>query len=153
MDNNLPTSKDQQDQVDIELQKARLKAKQQRRDAIGQLLDQATDVLSDVLNDSNSSKREKIEAASLAVNLYVQQENGERQDAALEIQKKRLELEEKKLSMPGGPLFNQTNVYLPGQQPTTDPQLLEIERQALLARKQAQDALLSSYLPPKKEQQ
>lgn len=148
--NNFPVSNSDKDSVQIELEKARNEAKQQRRDAIGDLLDKATDVLSDVLDDPNSSKREKIEAASLAVNLYVQQENGERQDTALEIQKKRLELEEKKLSIPGGPLFQQNNVYLPGQQPT-DPQLLAIERDALLKRKQTQDAILSSYLPVEKD--
>lgn len=141
-DPTLPTNPNQ---IDIELAKAKTEVKQKRVQAIGDLLDKATDVLYDVLDSPTTNQRAKIEAASLAVNLYIQQENADRQDKALDIQQKRLELEEKKLVLPGGPLFQQNNLYVANQQPT-DPQLLEIERQALLDRKKAQDALLGSYL-------
>lgn len=143
-DSTLPSNPGQ---IDIELAKAKAEVKQKRVQAIGELLDKATDVLYDVLDNPTTNPRAKLEAASLAVNLYVQQENADRQDKALDIQQKRLELEEKKLALPGGALFQQNNLYVGDRQPT-DPQLLEIERQALLDRKRAQDALLGSYLKP-----
>ena len=136
------------DSVDAALQKAKLEAKRQRIDKIGGLIDKAVDVLNEVLDDSSvGNTRYRMEAASLAVTLYTQQDNGERQDKALELQERRLDLEEAKLKMPGGPLFQQTNVYLDPQVPR-DPQLLEIEKEALLKRKQAQAAILNSYLSP-----
>ena len=116
-DSTLPSNPGQ---LDIELAKAKAEVKQKRVQAIGELLDKATDVLYDVLDNPTTNPRAKLEAASLAVNLYIQQENADRQDK---------------------------NLYVGDRQPT-DPQLLEIERQALLDRKRAQDALLGSYLKP-----
>ena len=153
IDPNLPAT---QDDVQLELAKAKLEVKQQRATAIGNLLDKATAVLSDVLDNPNTPSRTKLDAAGLAVNLYIQQENAERQDKSLELQQKRLEIEEQKLRLPGGSLFQQNNVYLNGSAPSSvpvDPQLAEIERQALLERKRTQDAILKSYIPKRDEDQ
>ncbi|MCM1322998.1 MAG: hypothetical protein NC218_02330 [Acetobacter sp.] len=139
------------DQVEVELEKAKLLAKKQRAVTIGSLLDKSAEVLEECLDDdtpANAGRR--MRAAEVAINLYIQQESMERQDRALDIQAKRLELEEAKLALPGGPLFTQNNVYLQGGAPPQQgEQLSDEEKQAqLLARKQAQDALLKQYLPP-----
>ena len=129
------------DSVDAKLETAKLEARRQRVSRIGNLLDQAAGVLEDMMQAENPMVR--MRAAETAVNLYIQQENGERQDKMLEVQQRRLALEEAKLQLPGAQ-FNQTNVYLNGPQTPEEKEKAEAE---LLARKQAQDKLLASYLP------
>ena len=141
------------DEVSAEIEKAKLAAKQQRQQAISGLLDQATGVLSEMLDKTDRDHESmRMRAAELAINLYVQQESGERQDRSLDLQQKRLDVEVAKLSRPGQPLFQQNNLYLDGsvdatQQPMT-PQQREEDEARRLARKRAQNALLATYLPP-----
>ena len=147
------------DEIDAELQKAKLKAKRERQASIGRLLDQATEVLGGILETTDEAHQgARMRAAEVAVNLYVQSENGDRQDRMLDTQERRLVIEEAKLSKPGGPMFNQqNNVYINGA--TAPQQGQEIHEEtpeekaaALLARKKMQDMLLSSYLEPQKQQ-
>lgn len=141
------------DEVSAEIEKAKLAAKQQRQQAISGLLDQATDVLSEMLNKTDRDHESmRMRAAELAINLYVQQESGERQDRSLDLQQKRLDVEVAKLSKPGQPLFQQNNLYLEGtadgsQQPMASANSAEDEAKRI-ARKKAQNALLATYLPP-----
>lgn len=137
------------DEVQKALEEAQIKAKQERRVAIGSLLDKATEVLSSVLETTDASMANaRMRAAEVAINLYVQQDNGERQDKALELQQRRLELEEEKLRKPGGILFNQNNLYLQGNVSQQENDT-EKRAQELLERKQYTDQLLQSYLPSK----
>lgn len=139
------------DQVSAELEKAKLRAKQERHATIGNLLDQATEVLSDILDSTDGSlTNQRMRAAEIAVNLYIQQENGDRQDRTLDLQQKRLDVEIAKLSQPGQPLFQQNNVYVQGGEASVNPVASTQEQQdQLYARKKAQDALLATYLPKK----
>lgn len=140
-----------QDEIEIELEKARLAAKRERQIAIGSLLDKATGVLSDVLDNTDPANAiARLRAAEVAVNLYVQQDNGERQDRALLLQQRRLDMEERKLALPGGPLFQQNIVHIGEGQKSQEQ--IDTEKQMLLARKQAQDAILASYLPSNNEE-
>ncbi len=138
------------DQIQIELERARLKAKEQRAVTIGSLLDKAAEVLSGVLDSTDPNMaNQRMRAAEVSINLYIQQDNGERQERALQLQEHRLQLEEEKLRQPGGPLFQQNNVYVQGGQAPQQIESSEEAQQRLLARKRAQDELLASYLPQK----
>lgn len=142
------------DEVSAEIEKAKLAAKQQRQQAISSLLDQATDVLSEMLSTTDRDHESaRMRAAELAINLYVQQESGERQDRSLDLQQKRLDVEVAKLSRPGQPLFQQNNLYLdnngvPSPNVPKTPEEKQRDQDLLLARKRAQNALLATYLPP-----
>lgn len=147
-----------EDPIQAELEKAKLRAKQERRNSIGNLLDKATGVLSDILDSTEpKSANQRLRAAEVAVNLYIQQESGERQDRTLELQERRLDIETAKLSLPGQPLFQQNNLIVNGQQSAGQqaPEDAERARAELYARKKAQAALLETFLPPdiKKENQ
>lgn len=149
---------DVQDQVDVALQKAKLQAKRERQASIGRLLDQATEVLGGILETTDEAHQgARMRAAEVAVNLYVQSENGDRQDRMLDIQERRLVIEEAKLSQPGGAMFNQQNNFYLGNQRQQGEEIKEEtpeeKAKALLARKKMQDMLLSSYLPPKQQEQ
>ena len=139
------------DEIELALQKAELKAQRERNTKIGTLLDKATDVLSSVLDsDDPNMANARMRAAEVAINLYVQQDNGQRQERALRLQQRRLDLEEEKMRQPGGALYQQNNVYINGQ-PQGQVGTSEEEQARLLARKRAADDLLATYLPPKKE--
>lgn len=135
-------------QVELELEKAKIEAKRQRETTIGSLLDKAADVLSGVLDSTDAAMAgQRLRAAEVAINLYIQQDNGARQDRALELQQKRLKLEEEKLRQPGGPLFQQNNLYVQGGASQQAVPASTTEQEMLLARKQAQDAVLAQFLP------
>ena len=145
------------DDVDAALQKAKLEAKRERQASIGRLLDQATEVLGGILETTDEAHQgARMRAAEVAVNLYVQSENGDRQDRMLEIQERRLAIEEAKLSQPGGPMFNQQNNFYLGNQKQQGEEVKEEtpeeKAQALLARKKMQEMLLSSFLEPARDQ-
>ena len=135
--------------IDIVLSDAKKAVKQARAEKIGTLLDQASDVLSAVLSTKEESKESaRMRAAELAINLYTSQESAERADRQLEVQAKRLEIEEKKIGM-NTLLLQQNNIY---QQTTEAPKdlvrteegsIVDIE---LLARKKAMQMLLDSQL-------
>lgn len=128
------------DQVELQLKKAQLEAKRERRVAIGSLLDKATDVLSDVLDTTDQAHENmRLRAAEVAINLYVQQDNSDRQDRALDLQEKRLDIEEKKLGV--GVFNQQNNIFLPGS-----PEEKEQKARELLERKKVTDKLLESFL-------
>ena len=138
-----PTS---QDPVQLEVQKAQLEARQQRQVKITALLGQAADVLKQEL-DMHTSAIEKHKAVELAIDLYDVAAKAELTSQKLEIEREKIELEKAKLSVapPTSPFLQQNNVYF-SNQPTQE------EQQELLERKQAQNAILESFLPKKPQE-
>ena len=131
-----------QDPVQLEIQKAQLEARQQRQVKITALLGQAADVLKQEL-DMHTSAIEKHKAVELAIDLYDVAARTELTSQKLELERDKLEFEKAKLSAPPiSPFVQQNNVYF-SNQPTQEQQ------QELLERKQAQNALLESFLPKK----
>lgn len=134
------------DVVSAALDDALVSVKRARTTKIGALLDSAALVLEQALSVPDVPPLLKLHAVEVVVDLYNAQENHVRQDAELKLSQQRLELERQKLLAPGGPLFQlqQNNLYVS----TNAPQALskEAEKQLLLQRKQAQDAVLDSYL-------
>lgn len=134
-----------QDPVQLEVQKAQLEARQQRQVKITALLGQAADVLKQEL-DMHTSAIEKHKAVELAIDLYDVAAKAELTSQKLEIERDKLELEKAKLSAPPtSPFLQQNNVYF-SNQPTQE------EQQELLERKQAQNAILESFLPKKPQE-
>lgn len=129
----------EQDAIQRELELARKAAKEQRRAAIGDLLTKAVDVLSDTMTSEKAPEDVKLRAAEVAVNLYTQTENAERQDKALELQEKRIDLESRKVA--AQPLIQQNNLTI-----ATSPEDAQLQRKLLTDRQQAQDAILSQYI-------
>lgn len=135
-----------QDPVQLEVQKAQLEARQQRQVKITALLGQAADVLKQEL-DMHTSAIEKHKAVELAIDLYDVAAKAELTNQKLEIEREKIELEKAKLSAvpPTSPFLQQNNVYF-SNQPTQEQQ------QELLERKQAQNAILESFLPKKPQE-
>lgn len=135
-----------QDPVQLEVQKAQLEARQQRQVKITALLGQAADVLKQEL-DMHTSAVEKHRAVELAIDLYDVAAKAELTSQKLELEREKLELERSKLSTtpPTPPFLQQNNVYF-SNQPTPEQQ------QELLERKQAQNAILESFLPKKPQE-
>ena len=135
-----------QDPVQLEVQKAQLEARQQRQVKITALLGQAADVLKQEL-DMHTSAVEKHKAVELAIDLYDVAAKAELTSQKLELEREKLELERAKLSTapPTPPFLQQNNVYF-SNQPTPEQQ------QELLERKQAQNAILESFLPKKPQE-
>ena len=136
-----------QDPVQLEIQKAQLEARQQRQVKITALLGQAADVLKQEL-DMHTSAIEKHKAVELAIDLYDVAARAELTNQKLEIEREKIELEKAKLSTTPltPPFLQQNNVYF-SNQPTQEQQ------QELLERKQAQNAILESFLPKKTQEQ
>lgn len=137
----------QQDPVLAEIERQRLIAKRQRQSKIGSLLDTASEVLDDVMKGDKTDEELKLRAAEAAIKLYTEQGKIDVAEDTIRVKERQLELERQKLAAPGGPLYQQNNVYITGPQQT--PQEVTDDQQALLLRKQAQDALLQSFLPQK----
>lgn len=134
-----------QDPVQLEIQKAQLEARQQRQVKITALLGQAADVLKQEL-DMHTSAIEKHKAVELAIDLYDVAAKAELTSQKLELERDKLEFEKAKLSAPPtSPFLQQNNVYF-SNQPTQEQQ------QELLERKQAQNAILESFLPKKPQE-
>lgn len=152
MANNQPTVQNQNqvktiDPVDKALSEAMIQVRRDRTKKIGLLLDKATDVLSAVLDtDDTLHENMRMRAAELTIGLYTAQESSERADKQLEIQSRRLEVEEKKIGV-NTLLLQQNNIY-PAAPPKTlvqqsDGSVVDVD---LLARKKAQQMLLDSQL-------
>lgn len=98
--------------TEILFAEAKIKEQEKRHDALNNLFDQATEVLSDAISDTRTTAAEKIFPAKLAIDTYLAKEKLLREDARyelekskLEVDKERLKLERDKLSAPGGPLY------------------------------------------------
>ena len=90
---------------------------------------------------------EKHKAVELAIDLYDVAARTELTSQKLELERDKLEFEKAKLSAPPtSPFLQQNNVYF-SNQPTQEQQ------QELLERKQAQNAILESFLPKKPQEQ
>lgn len=137
-----------QDPVIAAIERERLIAKRQRQSSVGALLDKAAQVLTDVLDTTDAANAEmRMRAAETAVKLYTEQGKLDVADETLRLKEQQLELERQKLSAPGGPLFQQNNLYIGGQPAPAAVGTTDDEQAALLLRKKAQDAVLQSFLP------
>lgn len=136
---NLPIV--EEDIVKTAIENATLEVRRQRIRSIGSLLDTASEVLRQSLED-NRPAAAKLRSIELAIDLYNSQEDQVRKDKELQLRQQQLELEHQKLLAPGGPLFQQNNLYNTYRimNPTA------VEQEMLLDRKRAQDAVLSAYL-------
>ncbi len=134
----------EEDAVEAALVKAQKKIREERTSRIGDLLDTASGVLMEHL-ESDKRPEDKLYAVQIAIGLYTTQEDNNRQDRRLALQEQQLLLERAKLSQPGGPLY-QSNTMIINEAPQTEEEK-KIKAEMLLQRKQAQDNLLSSFLP------
>lgn len=135
-----------QDPVQLAIKKAQTEARNQRQVKISALLGQAADVLKQEL-DMHTSAVEKHKAVELAIDLYDVAAKAELTSQKLELEQEKLEFEKAKLAaIPANlPFLQQNNVYF-SNQPTQEQQ------QELLERKQAQNAILESFLPKKPQE-
>lgn len=131
----------QTDQVQTDLSpvfdQAALEAQKKRHESIGTLFDKASEVISNYLGDPNIESVAKMLPAKLALDLYTAQEKFKREDDRIEIERRKLVIEEKKAnipSLPGG-TFNQQNNFISA----SPADMAELKKK--------QDQLLASFRP------
>lgn len=125
------------DQAELELQR-------QRHKTIGTLFDRAATVIETYLEDPNTDLSAKMFPAKLATDIFMAQEKFKREDERIELEKRKISLEEVKVQKAVNINLNQQNNYnFPPPQPGQPP----VDLNAL---KKKQDAMLASYLPPPK---
>ena len=122
------------DPVEAEFDKAQKQLQAERHSRIGRLFDKAADVLEGYLNDSEVGLAEKMFPAKLVADIYVSEEKFKREDARLELESRKIALEEAKLP-PGPQIAIQQNTYI------------NESRVNLAELKKKQEALLSGFLP------
>lgn len=144
--NQAPVPSAEQDPVQLAIKQAQMEAREQRQVKISALLSQAADVLKQEL-DMHTSAVEKHRAVELAIDLYDVAAKAELTSQKLELEREKIEIERSKFSAPPltPPFLQQNNVYF-SNQPTPEQQ------QELLERKQAQNAILESFLPKKPQE-
>lgn len=124
--------------------KASIEAQQRRHESIGYLFDKASTLLETILDDPSVEASAKLFPVRLAMDIYTTKEKFVREDERIDLEKRRLAIEEKKAGMsqiPPGSTFNQQNnfINLP-----SDGQPQKIDLNNL---KKRQEELLSSFLP------
>lgn len=85
---------------------AKIEAQAERHKAIDSVLDKAMTIVERVLDDESVADANKLFPAKLVIDTYLTKEKFSREDAKLELEKKKLMIETAKLSVPGGPLHN-----------------------------------------------
>ena len=115
--------------------KAALESQLRRHQNINNLFEKAVMVIDGYLDDTNIESVSKMLPAKMALDLYTTQEKFKREDARIEIEKRKLAIEEKKANIPplSGATINQNNINI-----STSP-----EEMAKLKKKQ--DELLASF--------
>lgn len=146
-----PLSEKEIDPIEKAIIESKKKIKAEREAAIASLLDKATGVLSEVLDsDDPDLMPRRFRAAELAIALYSSNESSIRADKQLELQTKRLEIEQAKMGM--NTLLLQQNNYYPSPQSeppsktlvqNSDGSIVDVD---LLARKKAQQMLLDAQI-------
>lgn len=119
-----------------------------RHKSIGSLFDKAAEVIENYLDDPNTDLVSKMFPARLAADIYLAQEKFKREDEKIEIEKRRLVLDELKSGkqIPPGSKFIQNNNYY-----SSSPQTEKSNPVDIAELKKRQEELLSSYLPNQKE--
>ena len=136
--------------VELALLEADKKLKKDRSKRIGELLDKAVAVVSNVLDTDNvEGESMRMRAAELTIGLYTAEQTAERADRQLDIQAKRLEIEEKKVGI--NTLLLQQNIYNGDTGREVEKSLVQQEDGSvvdinLLARKKAQQMILDAQL-------
>lgn len=122
------------DPIEAEFDKAQKQLQSERHSRIGRLFDKAADVLEVYLGDPEVGLAEKMFPAKLVADIYVSEEKFKREDARLELESRKVALEEAKLP-PGPQIAIQQNTYI------------NESRVNLAELKKKQEALLSGFLP------
>lgn len=137
--------KNEIDPIQAEMDRIEAEAAKSRHNSIERLFDKAANVLENCLDDQNIDSSAKMFPAKLAADIYMAQEKFKREDERLEIEKRKVTIEEIKIAQ-SQPLINivgqQNNYISPGEQ--------KID---LLDLKKKQEALLNTYLPPVKSEE
>lgn len=139
---NLPVKKEESALSTFD--EASIEAEKNRHQMTYSLFDKAAKVLEGYLEDPSIDSAAKMFPAKLAIDIYTSQEKFKREDQKLDIERRRLSLEEEKLRRtPSNLNFNQQNNYFSGSpQPQPVPSGVD-----LTELKKRQDELLNSYLP------
>lgn len=141
--------------VELALLEADKKLKKDRSKRIGELLDKAVAVVSNVLDTDNvEGESMRMRAAELTIGLYTAEQTAERADRQLDIQAKRLEIEERKVGI--NTLLLQQNIYNGDTGREVEKNLVQQDDGSvvdvnLLARKKAQQMILDAQLDIVKE--
>jgi hypothetical protein len=121
---------------------AELENQKKRHKSIGTLFDKAAEVIENYLDDPNTDLVAKMFPARLAADLYLAQEKFKREDEKIEIEKRKLVLDEIKSGkpLPPGSKFIQNNNYyqVPPQQQSQPVDIGDLKKR--------QEELLSGYL-------
>lgn len=122
---------------------AELENQRKRHKSIGNLFDKAAEVIENYLDDPSTDLVAKMFPAKLAADIYLAQEKFKREDEKIEIEKRKLVLDEIKSGkpLPPGSKFIQNNNYYSGPLPPTQQQPVDIG-----GLKKRQEELLSTYL-------
>ena len=132
------------DPILSQFDKAKLENQIRRHSTIGNLFDKAAEVIENYLDDPSTDLSAKMFPAKLATDIYLAQEKFAREDERIEIEKRKLTLEEIKVNkqLPPGSKFIQNNNYYPAQPPQSTAQT-PVDIGEL---KKRQEELLSGYL-------
>lgn len=144
---NLPVKQSQEDLL-VEFKKAEIGLQIKRHQSIGGLFDKAANVLGEYLDDPSVDLCSKMVPAKIATDIFMMNEKFKREDEKLEIEKRRLVLEELKVKEASKMIgtFNQQNNFYGNEDP-------EKAKAKLLDVKRKQEELLSSYLQKKPSDQ
>jgi hypothetical protein len=122
------------DPIELEFDKAKGRSQIDRHERIGKLFDKATDVLSQYLDDPDVGPAEKMFPAKLITDIYVADEKFKREDARIEIESRKLTIEEAKLPQSTNIAIQQNNY-------------INESKVNLTELKKKQEELLSNFLP------
>lgn len=132
---------------DLEIfDRASLELQKKRHEKIGDLFDKASEVISQYLEDPGTEISAKMFPAKLAADIYMASEKFRREDQRIEIEKRKLTLEERKSGQVHSPQIGaqQNNFYLGGI-PDDRPHL------SLEEIKRKQEEILDGFLPAGKK--
>lgn len=125
--------------------KASLELQRKRHEKIGDLFDKASEVISQYLEDPGTEISAKMFPAKLAADIYMTSEKFRREDQRIEIEKRKLTLEERKSGQVQPQIGAQQNNFYLGGAPENrlNLSLEEIKRK--------QEEILDGFLPANKK--
>lgn len=113
---------------------ASLELQEERHKTIDTLFDKAAMVLDSYLDDPGTDSAAKMFPAKLVIDIYHTQEKLKREDERIEIEKRKLAIEEKKSGISNPTVFNQQNNYI---LPSSPQDLAELKKR--------QEEILASF--------
>lgn len=125
--------------------KASLELQKKRHEKIGDLFDKASEVISQYLEDPGTEISAKMFPAKLAADIYMTSEKFRREDQRIEIEKRKLTLEERKSGQVQPQIGAQQNNFYLGGTPESRPHL------SLEEIKRKQEEILDGFLPANKK--